>query len=71
MISSERAINVLNILEQDGNHKVFVPASEIERYVKDIEVLTGVGIAYDAVPDEGIDIFCLKFKSDDSECHMA
>ncbi len=67
MISSERAINVLNKLLDEGKHRVFVPADEIEQYIKDIEALTGQGVAYNAVPEEGIDIFCLKLRSDDAE----
>jgi hypothetical protein len=62
MISSERANEVLDKMVKDGEHKVFVPAEEIVQYIKDIEALTGQGVAYDAITEEGIDIFSLKLK---------
>ena len=67
MISVSRANEVLDKIATGGEHKVFVPENEIEQYIKDIEALTGHGVAYNAVTEEGIDIFSLKLRSADEE----
>ncbi len=62
MISVTRANEIADKLLAEGEHKVFIPADEMEQHKKDIEAITGLSVIYTPQAEDGIDVFKIELQ---------